>query len=599
MLRTRIVTAGLSDTRVRARVRRGCPQGGVTSPLMWILVINELLVALENLGVYAVGYADDVALMIKGSSPTEMRWRTQRALDLIQKWCIGKSLRVNPNKTEMVLFTKRRKLKITAPSIFGMELKFSKEVRYLGVTLDSKLTWRSHIEKQTQKATATFWACRRIFGITWGLKPRLIKWIYTAILVPQLTFASVVWWPSLKKNINIKAFLKVYRLSLLGITGALRTTATLAMGALLNLEPPHITAEALAMKTAMRLLFNGHWTRARTGHAAILRDRGLDRFLTQGGDMSPRSYHFRRQYKVLIPSRQEWDEENKSILSPIGLVWYTDGSKTDKGAGAGIYSSGPKTEISLRLGDTASVFQTEVYAIWACVEHISKLNHRNKHVYICSDSCAALRALEQTEVSSRLVRKCIDSLNELAEYNKVKLLWVPGHSGNAGNDKANELAKAGARKRDPEPVISIAVPFSLIKQHASLWTNDKFQEVWAEAKGMMHTRALFKGPSKTLGLSLIGLDKKLLRLTVGYITGHWLTGRHLRRLGISDHSMCPRCLSEKETPLHLILHCRKLATARKDILGFCDGESIDIQEIGVGQLLHFLKQTGLANLQAI
>ncbi|XP_044585975.1 uncharacterized protein LOC123266012 [Cotesia glomerata] len=485
-----------------------------------------------------------MSLMIKGSSPTEMRWRTQRALDLIQKWCIGKSLRVNPNKTEMVLFTKRRKLKITAPSIFGMELKFSKEVRYLGVTLDSKLTWRSHIEKQTQKATATFWACRRIFGITWGLKPRLIKWIYTAILVPQLTFASVVWWPSLKKNINIKAFLKVYRLSLLGITGALRTTATLAMGALLNLEPPHITAEALAMKTAMRLLFNGHWTRARTGHAAILRDRGLDRFLTQGGDMSPRSYHFRRQYKVLIPSRQEWDEENKSILSPIGLVW-------------------------------------------------------NKHVYICSDSCAALRALEQTEVSSRLVRKCIDSLNELAEYNKVKLLWVPGHSGNAGNDKANELAKAGARKRDPEPVISIAVPFSLIKQHASLWTNDKFQEVWAEAKGMMHTRALFKGPSKTLGLSLIGLDKKLLRLTVGYITGHWLTGRHLRRLGISDHSMCPRCLSEEETPLHLILHCRKLATARKDILGFCDGESIDIQEIGVGQLLHFLKQTGLANLQAI
>ncbi|XP_044597435.1 uncharacterized protein LOC123274000 [Cotesia glomerata] len=273
--------------------------------------------------------------------------------------------------------------------------------------------------------------------------------------------------------------------------------------------------------------------------------------------------------------------------------------KTDKGAGAGIYSSGPKTEISLRLGDTASVFQTEVYAIWACVEHISKLNHRNKHVYICSDSCAALRALEQTEVSSRLVRKCIDSLNELAEYNKVKLLWVPGHSGNAGNDKANELAKAGARKRDPEPVISIAVPFSLIKQHASLWTNDKFQEVWAEAKGMMHTRALLKDPQD---IRLV-LDRARQEAAKANCRVYHRTlasfGRHLRRLGISDHSMCPRCLSEEETPLHLILHCRKLATARKDILGFCDGESIDIQEIGVGQLLHFLKQTGLANLQDI
>ncbi|XP_044597530.1 uncharacterized protein LOC123274105 [Cotesia glomerata] len=388
---------------------------------------------------------------------------TQRALDLIQKWCTGKSLRVNPTKTEMVLFTKRRKLKIIAPSIFGTELKFSKEVRYLGVTLDSKLTWRSHIEKQTKKATATFWACRRIFGITWGLRPKLIKWIYTAILVPQLTFASVVWWSLLKKNINIKTLFKVYRLSLLGITRALRTTATLAMGALLNLEPPHITAEALAMRTAMRLHFNGYWKRTKTGHASILRDRGLDGLLARGGDMSPRSYHFSHHYRVFIPSRQEWEEENKSILSPAGLVWYTDGSKMEKGVGAGIYSSGPKTEISLQLGDTASIFQTEVYAIWACVEHIKKLNQRNKHIYICSDSCAALRALEQIEVSSRLVRSCMNLLDELARYNRVKLLWIPGHSGNAGNDRANELAKAGARKRDPEPMFDIAAPFSLIK----------------------------------------------------------------------------------------------------------------------------------------
>ncbi|XP_074114897.1 uncharacterized protein LOC141537672 [Cotesia typhae] len=554
---------------------------------------------LENLGVHAVGYADDIVLMVKSSSPAEMRWRTQRALNLIQKWCTDKSLRVNPTKTEMVLFTKKRKPKIKAPSIFGVELQFLKEVRYLGVTLDSKLIWNSHIEKQTQKATATFWACRRIFGTTWGLRPKLIKWIYTAILVPQLTFASVVWWPSIKKNINIKALSKIYRLALLGITGALRTTATLAMGILLNLEPPHITAEALAMKTAMRLHFNGYWTRgrgtARTGHASILRDRGLDKFLTQGGDMSPRSYHFSHHYKVLIPSRQDWERGSKSILSPPGLVWYTDGSKMEKGAGAGIYSSGPKTEISLRLGDTASIFQTEVYAIWTCAEHISKLNHRNKRVYICTDSCAALRALEQIEVSSRLVRNCIVSLNELAKHNRVKLLWIPGHSGNAGNDKANELAKTGARLVDPEPMFNIAVPFSLVKQHTSQWADDRFQEVWAEAKGMKHTRALIKGPSKTLGLSLIGLDKKILRKIVGFITGHWTTRRHLKHMGVSENSICPRCLTEEETPLHLILHCEKLATVRENILGFRDGESIDVLEIGLGRLLHFLKQTNLTN----
>lgn len=78
--------------------------------------------------------------MIRDSSPVEIRWRMQRALDLIQSWCTDRSLKVNPIKTEMVLFTKSRKLNIKVPSIFDTELKFSTEVRYLGVTLDSKLT---------------------------------------------------------------------------------------------------------------------------------------------------------------------------------------------------------------------------------------------------------------------------------------------------------------------------------------------------------------------------------------------------------------------------------------------------------------------------
>jgi hypothetical protein len=42
-------------------VSRGCPQGGVLSPLLWCLVVDELMASLSEGGVYAQGYADDMS----------------------------------------------------------------------------------------------------------------------------------------------------------------------------------------------------------------------------------------------------------------------------------------------------------------------------------------------------------------------------------------------------------------------------------------------------------------------------------------------------------------------------------------------------------
>ena len=53
----------------------------------------------------------------------------------------------------------------------GSKLKLSKEMRLLGVSLDSKLTWKTHITRINRKATETLMQCRQIVGKTWGIKP--------------------------------------------------------------------------------------------------------------------------------------------------------------------------------------------------------------------------------------------------------------------------------------------------------------------------------------------------------------------------------------------------------------------------------------------
>jgi ribonuclease HI len=136
----------------------------------------------------------------------------------------------------------------------------------------------------------------------------------------------------------------------------------------------------------------------------------------------------------------------------------------------GIYGERPKLKASVSMGKEASIFQAEVFAINKCAEINLDRSLRNQHIYINSDSQAALLALRSPESNSKLVQNCINSLNALANAYKVTLRWVPGHSDIDGNEKiksksnqnhlfvkANGLARKGAERPlfGPEPFCGI------------------------------------------------------------------------------------------------------------------------------------------------
>ncbi len=64
MLKCRNVHLTYQDESVEARVVKGCPQGGVLSPLLWCMVVDSLLLKLNTLGYTAQAYADDLAIVI-------------------------------------------------------------------------------------------------------------------------------------------------------------------------------------------------------------------------------------------------------------------------------------------------------------------------------------------------------------------------------------------------------------------------------------------------------------------------------------------------------------------------------------------------------
>jgi len=65
----------------------------------------------------------------------------------------------------------------------------------------------------------------------------------------------------------------------------------------------------------------------------------------------------------------------------------------------------------------------------------------NDSIAICTDSLVALKALSSPKVTSALILETMAALQELAIFNSVRLLWVPGHHGIPGNEIADKLAK--------------------------------------------------------------------------------------------------------------------------------------------------------------
>ena len=58
MLKFRSNLYELSDTTLLTNIYSGCPHGGVVSPALWNMVVDELLVLLHSSGIWAHGYAD-------------------------------------------------------------------------------------------------------------------------------------------------------------------------------------------------------------------------------------------------------------------------------------------------------------------------------------------------------------------------------------------------------------------------------------------------------------------------------------------------------------------------------------------------------------
>ena len=81
----------------------------------------------------------------------------------------------------------------------GKIIKLDQSTKFLGIYLDSKLSFNEHIKHVTKKVTSLM-QCSKAVGPTWGLTPRSCKWIYEKAMRPILSYGSLVWINALQNS---------------------------------------------------------------------------------------------------------------------------------------------------------------------------------------------------------------------------------------------------------------------------------------------------------------------------------------------------------------------------------------------------------------
>jgi hypothetical protein len=161
-----------------------------------------------------------------------------------------------------MLFTKKRASSYKMPTqlrLYGKEIPFSKTAKYLGITLDGKLSWRPHIENKIKKDKRTLMAIRSTIGKSWGPSPMCARWSWTGVIRPAFTYGAVVWSRTATQAWARTKFQRLQRMCLSQIAHIRPSTPLAALEVMYGVPPLDLFIQNCAQNTAIRVQPDTSW----------------------------------------------------------------------------------------------------------------------------------------------------------------------------------------------------------------------------------------------------------------------------------------------------------------------------------------------------
>lgn len=177
-------------------VRSGVPQGSVLGPCLFLAYINDLP---SKIASSARLFADDTAIyrLLMTQNDTAILQDDLRKLEI---WEDEWDMSFHPDKCNQLPLSRSRKpINATSYQLHNHSLEKVNSSKYLGVTIQTDLSWNIHIDNVSAKANRTLGFIRRNLKIC---STKTKELAYKALVRPTVEYASSVWDPHTEKQIH-------------------------------------------------------------------------------------------------------------------------------------------------------------------------------------------------------------------------------------------------------------------------------------------------------------------------------------------------------------------------------------------------------------
>ena len=193
-VKTKVYVNG--QTSASFEYKLGVRQGECLSPFLFAMYVNDMEEALSqgNTGVtvddvklFLLFYADDAVIFAESAE------ELQNGINILFRYCNRWKMKLNTDKSQIIVFKKGRKSSKEKWSYGDMELKVTSNIDYLGLRFSSTGSFHQAQQKLASQANkAAFILHKRLNNYPY-LTPKHAMEMFDKMITPILCYASEVW----------------------------------------------------------------------------------------------------------------------------------------------------------------------------------------------------------------------------------------------------------------------------------------------------------------------------------------------------------------------------------------------------------------------